>query len=272
MKGKKAMEIKTVTLAYFSPTGTTKKVLEGIADSVGANTVQHIDLTMPDILSKKIPEIYEGLVILGAPVYAGRIPPEAEERLMKIKGDDVPAVVIVVYGNREFEDALIELRNVAVKQGFKPVAGGAFIGEHSFSSEKIPIAAGRPDILDIDIARNLGQKITAKMKEIEKPADIGELPVPGNIPYRERVHHDNIPPETDNKYCMKCQACVGACPTAAVTFNGEVITDADSCILCCACVKYCPTGARQINNPMIDRICGWLSETCKERKEPVTFI
>jgi ferredoxin len=267
------MELKTVTLAYFSPTGTTKKVLEGIAETIGANSVRHIDLTRPDILSKEIPEMKEGLVILGAPVYAGRIPPEAEERFLKLKGKNVPAVVVVVYGNREYDDALIELRDIAVKQGFKPVGGGAFIGEHSFSSEEMPIAAGRPDTQDIEIARDLGQKIAVKMKEIEKPSNIVELSVPGNIPYRERVHHEHIPPETDNKYCMKCQACVGACPTAAVTFNGEVITDADSCILCCACVKYCPTGARQMHNPMIERILErLLSRAVNERKEPVIFM
>lgn len=267
------MDLKTVTLAYFSPTGTTKKVLEGITETIGANSVRHIDLTRPEILSKEIPGIKEGLAILGAPVYAGRIPPEAEERFRKLKGNDIPAVVIALYGNREYEDALIELRDIAVRQGFKPVAGGVFIGEHSFSTEKMPIAAGRPDGQDIEIARDLGQKIAVKMKEIEKPADITELSVPGTIPYRERVHHDNIPPETDNKYCMKCQACVGACPTAAVTFNGEVITDADSCILCCACVKYCPTGARQLHNPMIERILErLLSRAANERKEPEIFI
>ncbi len=266
------MELKTVTLAYFSPTGTTKKVLEGIAETIGAESIHHIDLTRLDIFSKEIPEIKDGLIFFGAPVYAGRIPPEAEERFMKLRGDNIPAVVIAVYGNREYEDALIELRDIAAKQGFKPVAGGAFIGEHSFSSEETPLAAGRPDGQDIEIARDLGQKIALKMKEIGKPADIPELPVPGNIPFRERVHHEYVPPETDNTFCMKCQVCVGACPTAAVTFNGEVITNADSCILCCACVKYCPTGARQIKNPMIDRIRGWLSEACKERKEPVTFI
>lgn len=266
------MDLKTVTLAYFSPTGTTKKVLEGITETIGADSVRHIDLTRPEILSKEIPEIKEGLVILGAPVYAGRIPPEAEERFMKLKGKDIPAVVIAVYGNREYEDALIELRDIAVRQGFKPVAGGVFIGEHSFTSEETPLAAGRPDAQDIEIARDLGQKIAARMKAIEKPADIPELAVPGNIPYREHVHHEKTPPETDNTFCMKCLACVGACPTAAVNFNGEVITNADSCILCCACVKYCPTGARRITNPMIGRIRKWLSETCNERKEPELYL
>ena len=110
------------------------------------------------------------------------------------------------------------------------------------------------------------------MKEIEKPADITELSVPGTIPYRERVHHDNIPPETDNKYCMKCQACVGACPTAAVTFNGEVITDADSCILCCACIKECPTDARVNDSGFIKEKSQWLVDNFSERKEPEVFV
>ncbi len=266
------MKTGTVTLAYFSPTGTTQKVLEGIAETIGADSVQHIDLTRPDTVSGEFPEIKEGLVIFGAPVYAGRIPVEAEERFRKIRGSHVPAVVIVVYGNREYDDALIELRDIAIEQGFKPIAGGAFIGEHSFTSEETPLAAGRPDAQDIEIARDMGQKIAEKMKNIQDSGDIAELSVPGNIPLRERHQMDKIPPETDKSLCMVCLTCIGACPTAAITFNEEVNTDADSCILCCACVKSCPTGARTINSPMIERIRGWLSETCKERKEPVIFL
>src|SRR4030042_1952253 len=266
------MEIRTVTLAYFSPTGTTRKVLEGIAGTIGAESIQHIDLTRPDILAREIPGRKEGLVILGAPVYAGRIPVEAGERFMKLKGNDVPAVVIAVYGNREYDDALIELRDIALKQGFKPVAGGAFIGEHSFTSEETPLAAGRPDGQDIEIARDLGQKIAVKMKEIEKPSDIPGLSVPGNIPLRERHQIEKIPPETDTSLCVMCLTCVGVCHTEAITYNEEILTETDSCILCCACVKSWPTTARQINNPMISRIRRWLSETCKERKELVIFI
>ena len=161
------MDVKTVTLAYFSPTGTTKKVVESIAETIGAKDVKEIDLTKPDIMTKEVGEIKEGLAILGAPVYAGRVPAEAAKRFEKVKGNGIPAVVVVVYGNREYEDALLELRDIAVRQGFKPIAGGAFIGEHSFSSDVTPLAAGRPDGQDIDIARDLGEKLAVQMKDID---------------------------------------------------------------------------------------------------------
>jgi ferredoxin len=266
------MELKTVTLAYFSPTGTTKKVVESIAETIGAKDVKEIDLTSPDVMTRKFDEIKEGLVILGAPVYGGRIPAEAEERFKKLKGNGIPAVVAVVYGNREYEDALIELRDIAVEQGFKPIAGGAFIGEHSFSSDVTPLAAGRPDGQDVDIARDLGEKLAAKMRDIESPDDIKELPVPGNKPLKERHKIGGDPPATDKELCTMCMDCVEACPTGAVTVNEDVVTDAESCIRCCACVKVCPTGARSIDSPQIERIRNWLSETCKDRKEPEVFL
>lgn len=266
------MKLESVALVYFSPTGTTKKVLKGIAGAIGAHDVKEIDLTMPDAASRKFDSKKDGLVILGAPVYGGRIPAVAEERFGKLKGNGVPAVVVVVYGNREYEDALIELRNIALKQGFKPVAGGAFIGEHSFSSNDSPLAAGRPDAQDIAIAQDMGRKIAEKMKGIAGLDDIRELNVPGNSPLKERHEMQRVPPATDESVCIKCMACVGACPTASIVIDKEVVTSAASCILCCACVKVCPSGARSIDSPMIQRIRGWLSEACKNRKEPELFL
>ena len=43
------------------------------------------------------------------------------------------AVPVVLFGNRNFDDGLIELRNILTEDGFMPVAGGAFVGEHAFS-------------------------------------------------------------------------------------------------------------------------------------------
>lgn len=266
------MKVDSVKLAYFSPTGTTKKVVEGIAATIGAKNVEHINLTSPDTMSMESIEIKDGLVILGAPVYGGRIPTEAVERFRKLKGNGVPAVIVVVYGNRAYEDALVELRDIAIEQGFKPIAGGAFIGEHSFSSEDSPLAAGRPDTQDIAIAHDFGHRIAEDMKEIENTDNIHKLDVPGNTTLKERHEREKIPPATDESLCKKCMTCAEACPTASITINNKVNTNADSCILCCACVKICPTSARKMKSPMIDRIREWLSNTCKDRKEPELFL
>jgi hypothetical protein len=53
------------------------------------------------------------LVLIGVPVYAGRVPLEAVAKLRRLRVDRVPAVIIVVYGNREIEDALLELKDLA---------------------------------------------------------------------------------------------------------------------------------------------------------------
>jgi hypothetical protein len=128
------MFISHVKLVFFSPTNTTQNVLEAIARGTGIDDVEHINLTPPDIVTQRFDEFTDELVILGAPVYGGRLPKEAVKRLSLLKGNNTPAVVVVLYGNREYEDALLELKNLAVHLGFIPIAGGAFIGEHSFTT------------------------------------------------------------------------------------------------------------------------------------------
>ena len=141
------MNIETLHLLYFSPTQTTKKVLNAIADGFKPEAVRHADLTLPDsIRSEESGEkirIDDGLTIIGVPVYAGRVAPVAADRIRRFKADGAPAVLVLLYGNREFEDALRELKDLAVEAGFRPIAGGAFIGEHSFADSKLPNGCGK---------------------------------------------------------------------------------------------------------------------------------
>ena len=122
------MEVKQVKLIYFSPTGTTQKVLEIIADGIAVEDVEHIDLTLSGGDQQTIPTFSDELVIIGAPVYGGRLPVDVINRFKQLKVSNTLAVLIVVYGNREFEDALLELKNLSIELGFSPVAGGAFVG------------------------------------------------------------------------------------------------------------------------------------------------
>jgi ferredoxin len=266
------MNIDTIKLVYFSPTKTTKCILEGIAQGLQAETVERLDMTPPDASTRSIAEMYRELAIVGAPVYGGRLPPDAAQRLRRLKGNGTPAVIVVVYGNREYEDALLELNDLVAETGFVPVAGGAFIGEHSFDSEAMPIAAGRPDEEDLEKAAEFGKAIREKMQGLDTLGEMAPLEVPGDFPYKKWSKWPDVAPTTQESVCIQCETCVAVCPTAAITMNGTSKTNTDACIVCCACVKACPTGARVADHPCIRQCQEWLSMNCGQRKEPEMFL
>ena len=266
------MNIKTVKLVYFSPTGTTKQTLEGIAKGIQGKHIERLDLTPPETKTQEFNELHDELALIGAPVYGGRIPLDAVHRLQRLKADGTPAVVVVVYGNRAYEDALLELRDLALEAGFRPVAGGAFIGEHSYSNDETPIATGRPDGEDLEKALEFGKRIRKKIEGVSALEDVPSLRVPGNFPYKERGKPSKISPVTHETICIKCGTCVSVCPKAAITMGETIMTDPDDCIRCCACVKNCTTGARAMEHPRIKRAAEWLYTNYSERREPETFL
>jgi ferredoxin len=266
------VNIRTVKFIYFSPTGTTKKVLEGISQGLQIDIMQSVDLTCPSAGSREMEKIEGQLAIIGVPVYAGRVPAVAAERLQKLKAQNAPAVVVVVYGNREFEDALLELRDLVQKVGFSPIAGGAFIGEHSFSTEAQPIAANRPDADDLAIAKSFGEKIHRKLAGINALVDLPPLHLPGKHPYRERANHPPMSPVTFHESCSLCGECAATCPMEAITVGEMVETDQQRCIFCCACVKRCPSQARIMEAEPIKKIAQWLYTNCRKPKTAVTFF
>src|SRR3990172_6317137 len=172
------MNINSAKLIYFSPTQTTRKIIEGIARGIRIGTVEHVDLTPPDARMRKLAEMHDELAIIGSPVYSGRLPTDAVSRLRRLKGNDAPAVIVVVYGNRAYEDALSELRDLAIEAGLKPVAAGAFIGEHSYSTDATPIAVRRPDAEDLIKAKEFGTMIHEKMRTIRALDELPPLLVP----------------------------------------------------------------------------------------------
>jgi ferredoxin len=266
------MNLKTVKLVYFSPTRTSKKIVGGIAHGIGAEDIEHIDLTLPDSNTDKTEFTDNDFVIFGMPVYGGRIPAQAVERLKQFQGENTLAAIVVVYGNRAYEDALLELKNIVSDSGFKPMAAGAFIGEHSFSIDKFPIAKGRPDKKDITESEAFGKNIIEKIQTIDNIDNIRPIDVPGDFPYKDGVAPSKAAASTDNDTCTMCETCATVCPTGAITYEDEVITDNDKCILCCACVKECPTGARKLDLPPIVEKTKWLHENFKEPKKAELFI
>jgi ferredoxin/flavodoxin len=269
----RTLNIKKLKLIYFSATGTTRKILEGIAQGLEINEVEHIDLTLPASISKRLETCADELVIIGAPVYAGRLPADAVLRFKQLKAAQTPAVLIAVYGNREFDDALIEVKKLAVELGFIPLAAGAFIGEHSFSTTAIPIAHGRPDDRDHKKAVGFGKEIKTKIVALDSLDCKIDLEVPGHFPY-ESPGSKAMPfsPVTNQDACTFCGTCVKSCPTAAITIDTHVATETEKCIRCSACIKNCPVEVRTWQESKMETITAWLKENYSDRKEPQLFL
>lgn len=261
------MEYTTTHIVYFSPTHTSQKVARAIGDGIGMGRRIETDLTCNTAASEVL--IKDSLVIIAAPVYAGRVAPLAVERLKRLKGDNSVAILVAVYGNRDYEDALVELRDLAINQGFTPFAACAFIGEHSYSRKGMPIAEGRPDDADICAAMAFGKEALEKLVKARTLKDVYPFYVKGNVPYKEVGKPTPAAPITLD-HCAICGECMALCPTKAIFVNdeGKIDTDKMKCIKCCACVKECPAEAREFNTPYTEM----LYKNFSARRDPETFL
>ncbi len=263
--------METLSLIYFSPTGTTQKIIREIGQNMGLKLISENNIA--ENRTELMPKATNNcLTIIGLPVYGGRLPITAIELLKNVQSNQSPVVILVVYGNRDYDDSLLELKEIASNCGFKIIAGAAFIGEHSFSSNEKPIAKNRPDKQDLEKCRDFARMITEKLKGIKDINMVSELDIPGNYPYKERKQSSaNIHPETDNDRCNQCGICVDSCPTNAIRIQETVITNGELCTWCCACVKHCPNEARIFDNPTINASKEKLFLNCSIRKEPIYF-
>lgn len=265
------MKIESLKLVYFSPTGTTKTIIEGIARGINQSPVETIDITKPEVRKQQLQTSENDLLVIGVPVYVGRVPTIAIDWLYTIKARSTPTVCIVVYGNREYGDALLELKDTMVKHGCVPIAYAAFIGEHSFSSSETPIAIARPDVSDVNHAELFGKRINEKLLSIASIDHISDIAVPGNYPYQEFKPWvlDFI---TINDKCLQCGVCAQECPVGVIDSENNFSIDTKKCILCCACIKKCPENARTVKTSIVKDVAMRLSQTCQDRKEPVFFL
>jgi ferredoxin/flavodoxin len=256
----------TINQIYFSPTGTTKKIIHTISSNLDIDQENKNNITYKDL---HLTFSSSDLVIIGSPVYSGRIPDTVLQRIEHITGNNTPAIVTVVYGNREYDDALLELSNLMTDKGFKVISAAAFIGEHSFSCKDYPIAENRPDKNDLKQAADYGARLSHFLRNSLQ--DDLKLNIPGNYPYKEKKPGVPLSPVTNDK-CTMCFSCIEACPTNAIKTNNPLITNSELCIKCCACIKACNYGARSFENEGILNITKRLFDNCKERREPELLI
>lgn len=268
---------------YFSPTGTSAKVASSVAVGVeNAAGCKHTewDVTKSEPAVKRFSD--SDILIMAAPVYGGKMAPIAKARMENLEGNDTPCILIAVYGNRAFENAISDMAEFARSRGFRPIAAGAFVGEHSYSTTEYPVAAGRPDAKDIEEARLFGKFVGDKIASGNlSEIDVSELhdePVPESslmnfknfvmgYMQQQKTAPVAVLPEVDESLCTGCGECRAACPTGAI---GEdcLSLDASRCIKCCACVKICPEAARALHSPFAPM----LSANFSQRKNPVWIL
>jgi len=248
---------------YFSPTKTTQKIVNAICNGIGSNSVDY-DITLKKDRNASLKFNDEDCLIIGLPVYAGRIPELTEAFMHRLKGQSTPVVLVAVYGNRDYDDALLEMKNLLEKQGFVPIAAGAFIGEHSYTQN---VATNRPDSNDLHLANELAKKV----KELLQNESFKglSLQVKGNYPYRNRPSSLPVGPIV-NEACIKCGTCVNGCPTDSLKLEEVIHVDEEKCVRCHACTRNCPVSAIAFDDRTA-HIKKWLEDSFSERKEPEMF-
>lgn len=245
----------------FSPTGGTQKVANVITKN--CTNVETIDLSVPTTDYSKYTCKTDDVVVIAMPSFGGLAPAVALDRLSRIAGNSAKCILVTVYGNRDYEDTLVQMEDTAKQCGFKIIAAIAAVAEHSIMRQ---YAAGRPNENDCAQLEEFAAKITDKLKRgnVQTPA------IPGNRPYKKAGSLPLVPKATSA--CNSCGLCTQKCPVQAIAPQSPKNTDKEKCISCMRCISVCPQSARKLNGVMLSAASVALKKAFSTVKKNELFI
>ena len=204
--------------------------------------------------------------MVAAPVYGGRLPIQVSDAFAKLNGNNAIAVAIVVYGNRDYDDALLELTDILHHNNFRIAGAGAFIGQHSIFSK---VAKSRPDLSDEQMLIQFGRECKVAICNGFNSRNVPFIK--GKRPYKKSA---GVPfsPKAKESDCVKCGKCVEACPVGAIDEDLPFMTDTSKCICCGRCINVCSKGARHHSGIAYSLIGSIFKLAFSKRKEPEWIV
>jgi len=64
-------------------------------------------------------------------------------------------------------------------------------------------------------------------------------------------------PVVEHKNCIRCRACIDACPNKIISMkNNHIVFDYSRCIACFCCQEACPASAIKVKKSLLAKLIG----------------